>query len=288
MEFAGEEMTVPELQDALLSWYDANARDLPWRNTDDPYRILVSEIMLQQTQVSRVVPKYEAFLEKFPTVEDLADAPLSDVLQLWDGLGYNNRAKYLQQAAEMVVDEFDGAFPRDPDELQELPGVGPYTANAVASFAFNNGGPVFDTNVRRVLYRFYGQAPDAELEEYHAAIFPADKSHTWNNAIMELGAEICIDGTPRCKECPWRPDCTAWKRKDFATPEVQQQSTFEGSWRYYRAKVLKQLMDDSMRQEELADALDLPDKYNLDELLDELVAEEMIVADDGVYRLPDG
>lgn len=283
-----EEMTLPELQDALLDWYTENARDMPWRNTDDPYKILVSEVMLQQTQVSRVIPKYEAFLEEFPTIEDLADAPLSEVLTLWSGLGYNRRAKYLKQAAETIVDEFDGRFPQDPESLKELPGVGPYTANAVASFAFNNGGPVFDTNVRRVLYRFYGKAPDDELEEYHRSIFPPGKSRRWNNAIMELGAEVCIEGTPQCRECPWRQDCTAWKRKDFETPEVQSQSTFKGSWRFYRAKLLRLLMEhDELEKEKLQEELDMPDKYDLAELLDELQDEDMITAEDGRYRLPE-
>lgn len=286
--FSGdEEMALPELQDALLDWYAEHARDMPWRDTDDPYRILVSEVMLQQTQVSRVVPKYEAFLERFPTVGALADAPLSDVLKLWSGLGYNRRAKYLKQAAEKIVNEFDGEFPRDPEDLQELPGVGPYTANAVASFAFNNGGPVFDTNVRRVLYRFYGKAPDDELKEYHRSIFPPDKSRKWNNAVMELGSEICIDGTPRCRECPWRPDCTAWQKTDFETPEVQTQSTFKGSWRFYRAKLLRVLMEqDAVSGEALQDELELPEKYDFDELVEELKEEDMIVEASGEYRLP--
>ncbi len=288
MDFSSEDMSTEELQDALLDWYAENRRDLPWRNTDDPYCILVSEVMLQQTQVSRVIPKYHDFLEQFPTMEDLAEAPLSDVLELWSGLGYNRRAKYLKQAAEKVMDEYDGRFPRNPQELQELPGVGPYTANAVASFAFNSGGPVFDTNVRRVLYRFHGQMTDAELETYHKSIFPPDKSRRWNNAIMELGAEVCVEGTPRCRECPWRPACTAWQKQDFETPEVQTQSTFKGSWRFYRSKVLKLLMEHgSMTRDTLETELELPDKYDLDELIDELLDEDMIEQDDGTYRLPE-
>lgn len=283
-----EDMSTEELQDALLDWYAENKRDLPWRNTDNPYRILVSEVMLQQTQVSRVIPKYEEFLEQFPTAQELADAPLSDVLTLWSGLGYNRRAKYLKQAAEKVVDTYDGRFPRDPQELQELPGVGPYTANAVASFAFNNGGPVFDTNVRRVMYRFYGKAPDNELETFHKSIFPPERSRRWNNAIMELGAEVCIDGTPRCGDCPWRPSCTAWKKQDFETPEVQTQSTFKGSWRFYRSKLLHLLMEeDAMTREKIVDALELPEEYDLDELIEELLEEDMIAEQDGTYQLPD-
>ncbi|MDY6769142.1 MAG: A/G-specific adenine glycosylase [Candidatus Nanohaloarchaea archaeon] len=279
-------MDVEQLQDELLDWYQENKRDLPWRRTDDPYEVLVAEIMLQQTQVSRVVPKWEAFLDRFPTVEELADAPLGDVLELWDGLGYNNRAKYLKQAAEQVVDEFGGEFPRDPEQLEELQGVGEYTANAVASFAFNNGGPVFDTNVRRLLYRFHGAAGDDELKAFHEQIFPEGESRVWNNAVMELGAEVCVDGTPRCRECPWRQDCTAFRKKNFETPDIQSQSSFEGSWRQYRAKVLKLLMDAALDRDAIEEELALPDEYDLDELLAELQEEGMIEETGGEYRLP--
>ncbi len=279
-------MDVEQLQGELLDWYQEHKRELPWRETDDPYEVLVAEIMLQQTQVSRVVPKWEAFLDAFPTVEDLADAPLGDVLELWDGLGYNNRAKYLKQAAEQVVEEFDGEFPEEPEQLQALQGVGEYTANAVASFAFNNGGPVFDTNVRRLLYRFHGAAGDDELKAFHEQIFPAGKSRVWNNAVMELGAEVCVDGTPRCRECPWREDCTAFRKKNFETPDIQSQSTFEGSWRQYRAKVLKLLMDAARDRDDIDAELELPDEYDLDELLAELQEEGMIEETGGEYRLP--
>lgn len=274
------------LQTELLEWYRENHRSLPWRETDDPYEILVAEVMLQQTQVSRVVPKWEAFLEAFPTVEDLAAASLKDVLQRWDGLGYNNRAKWLKQSAEQIMDEYGGSFPQDPEELQELQGVGEYTANAVASFGFNNGGPVFDTNVRRVLYRFHGEAADQELKAFHRSIFPEERSRIWNNAIMELGAEVCVEGTPRCRECPLREDCTAWQRKDFATPDIQSQSKFEGSWRSYRAKLLKLLMNGALTRDELAEQLELPDKYDLDALIAELDGEGMIEEEGETIRLP--
>ncbi|MFB6076994.1 MAG: A/G-specific adenine glycosylase, partial [Candidatus Nanohaloarchaea archaeon] len=174
----------------------------------------------------------------------------------------------------------------DVDELQELMGVGEYTANAVASFAFNSGGPVFDTNVRRVLYRFHGQVTDDELKAFHRSIFPGDESRRWNNAIMELGAEVCVEGTPRCRDCPWREDCTAWARQELETPEIPDQSEFEGSWRFYRAKVLKLLMDGSMARDGIETELDLPDEYDLDELLSELIDEGMVTADGDTYRLP--
>lgn len=279
-------MDTTALQQRLLDWYREEKRDLPWRKTTDPYEVWVAEIMLQQTQVSRVVPKWEAFLDRFPDVEALAEAPLKDVLQLWDGLGYNNRAKWLRQAAQKVVEEYDGAFPQSVEELQELPGVGEYTANAVASFAFNAGGAVFDTNVRRVMYRFHGKAPDEELQAFHRSIFPPDHAREWNNAVMELGSEVCVKGTPRCRACPWREDCTAWQRKDFETPEIQKQSTFEGSWRQYRAKVLKLLMDGPMEREKLEEELDLPDDYGFAELLEELTGEDLIEREGERVRLP--
>ncbi|MFB6173464.1 MAG: A/G-specific adenine glycosylase, partial [Halobacteriales archaeon] len=144
-----------EVRNALVAWYEADHREFPWRRTEDPYEILVSEVMSQQTQLSRVVAAWEAFVERWPTTAALAAADRADVVAFWSdhSLGYNNRAKYLHEAARQVETEYGGEFPRDPDELSELMGVGPYTANAVASFAFNNGDAVVDTNVKRVLYR---------------------------------------------------------------------------------------------------------------------------------------
>ena len=275
------------LREALLDWYEEAHRDLPWRETTEPYQILVSEVMLQQTQVSRVVPQYEAFLERFPTLEALARAPLADVIEQWDGLGFNNRAKRLKRAAETVVDEHDGAVPRDVDALQELPGVGPYTANAVASFAFDDGGPVFDANVRRVLHRFHGPAEDDELRMVHERLFPEGDSRRWNNAIMELGALVCTGGTPECRRCPWREDCTAWARQEFSSPETRSQGDFEGSWRSYRSSLLKALMEEPLDVDDVADAIDLPERYDADELVDELDDEGMVVLRGDTVALPE-
>lgn len=142
-------METGDLQTALLTWFAENARDLPWRRTRDPYRVLVSEVMLQQTQVDRVIPKYEAFLAAFPTVEALAAAPTAEVIRLWAGLGYNRRAVNLQRAARAVVEERGGLFPHEVEELLRLPGIGPYTAGAVACFAFEQDVAFVDTNIRR-------------------------------------------------------------------------------------------------------------------------------------------
>lgn len=281
-------MDADQLREDLFAWYDEEKRELPWRDTTDPYSILVAEVMLQQTQVSRVIPKYEEFLDRFPTVQDLADAPLKDVLQMWDGLGFNRRAKFLHQSAQIIVDEYGGDIPRDVDALQELPGVGAYTAQAVLAFAFNKGKePVFDTNVQRLLYRFHGHKTDTELQAVHQDLFAEESPRKWNNAVMELGSQVCTTGTPKCKTCPWRQHCTAWEKKDFSEPEKQTQSPFQGSWRQYRAKLLRLLMEGPHTRQELRDQLELPDEYDVDELLEELAGEDLIIKKNGEWQLPD-
>jgi len=231
----------------LLSWYREDHRSFPWRETTDPYEVLVSEVMSQQTQLSRVVEAWAEFLERWPTVADLADADRAEVVGFWTehSLGYNNRAKYLHEAARQVVQEFDGQFPRDPETLQELMGVGPYTANAVASFAFNDGDAVVDTNVKRVLYRAFGVPDDdAAFEAAASRLMPAGESRDWNNAVMELGGVACGQ-MPRCDEadCPWREWCRAYATGDFTAPDVPEQPSFEGSRRQMRGRVLGALRE---------------------------------------------
>jgi A/G-specific adenine glycosylase len=232
---------------ALVEWYEADHRDYPWRRTDDPYEILVSEVMSQQTQLDRVIEAWEGFLDRWPTVAALADADRSDVVAFWSDqrLGYNNRARYLHEAAEQVVTEWDGEFPETPDELQELMGVGPYTANAVASFAFNNGDAVVDTNVKRVLYRAFDiPDDDAAFEAAAQELMPEGRSRVWNNAIMELGGVACQQ-RPRCDEagCPWREWCRAYETGDFTAPDVPTQPDFEGSRRQMRGRVISALKE---------------------------------------------
>ena len=235
------------LREALVSWYESGHRDYPWRETTDPYAILVSEVMSQQTQLDRVVEPWREFLERWPTVEALAAADRSDVVGFWTdhSLGYNNRAKYLHQAAGQVLTEHDGEFPTTPDGLQELMGVGPYTANAVASFAFNEGNAVVDTNVKRVLYRAFGVPDDdSEFERVANDLMPDGESRVWNNAVMELGGVAC--GTaPRCDEagCPWREWCDAYASGDFTAPDVPTQPSFEGSRRQMRGRVVRVLRE---------------------------------------------
>ncbi|MFC6733206.1 MULTISPECIES: A/G-specific adenine glycosylase [unclassified Haladaptatus] len=247
---------LPAVQQALVEWYEADHRDFPWRRTDDPYAILVSEVMSQQTQLGRVVEAWEAFLENWPTPQALADADRADVVGFWSemSLGYNNRAKYLHEAARQVVEEFDGKFPETPDTLQELMGVGPYTANAVASFAFNKGDAVVDTNVKRVTYRAFDLPDDdAVFEEAANRLMPEGDSRVWNNAIMELGGIAC-GKVPDCDgaQCPWRAWCHAYETGDFTAPDVPTQPKFEGSRRQFRGRVVNVLKEyDSLTLDEL-------------------------------------
>ncbi|KDE59970.1 adenine glycosylase [Halostagnicola sp. A56] len=241
--------TLPEdleaVRSALIEWYADDHRSFPWRETDDAYEILVSEVMSQQTQLGRVVEAWEAFLERWPTTEALAAADRSDVVGFWTShsLGYNNRAKYLHEAACQVEAEYDGEFPETPDELEELMGVGPYTANAVSSFAFDAGDAVVDTNVKRVVYRAFDIPDDDDAFEAAAnRLMPDGRSRVWNNAIMELGGVAC-EKTPRCDEagCPWREWCHAYQTGDFTAPDVPTQPSFEGSRRQFRGRVIRLL-----------------------------------------------
>ena len=204
----------------VLAWYARAGRDLPWRRTRDPYRVLVSEFMLQQTQVSRVREYYPRFLERFPDLESLARAKPRTVREAWDGLGYYARARNLHELAQCVTRRHDGTLPDEPEELLELPGVGPYTAGAVASFAYEKPVPAVDTNVARVIRRvFFGkrEARNGKREVWRLAsvLVPKNGKRAWrfNQAVMELGALICVARKPKCPECPVRPVCRTGKPK---------------------------------------------------------------------------
>ena len=204
------------LRAGLLRWYRRERRDLPWRRTRDPYRVWISEAMLQQTRVETVIPYYERFLARFPDVGALAEAPLDDVLGAWQGLGYYSRARNLKRAAEQVMDRFDGALPDSAEALRELPGVGRYTAGAVASIAFDRAEPVVDGNVARVLARIHGLREDVKgpagqtrLWEEAARLVRGRSPGDLNQSLMELGATLCTPRKPACPRCPARGVCAA-------------------------------------------------------------------------------
>lgn len=214
MPGANDLKTVASFRSKLLRWFRRSGRDLPWRRTRDPYHILVSEVMLQQTQVSRVELFYGKFLARWPRLEDLASARPAQVRKAWEGLGYYRRATNLHALAKVVVRERNGMMPSDPTELRGLPGVGPYTAGAVASFAFERRAPAVDTNVARVIRRaFHPTRPkdpnDKVVWQTAEALLPRTGKSAWafNQGIMELGALVCTARVARCGECPVRGAC---------------------------------------------------------------------------------
>ncbi len=199
----------------LLEWYDANRRELPWRGETDPYRIWLSEVMLQQTRTETVERYYRAFLERFPRVQDLAAADEGEVLKLWEGMGYYSRARNLHKAARMVAFDLNGVFPRTAKELRALPGVGPYASGAIASIAYNEPVPALDGNQARVLSRVLAcekvlKTP-ADLWDEAVTLLSAERPGDYNQALMDLGASVCIPKNPRCEICPVQALCRAYQ-----------------------------------------------------------------------------
>ncbi len=208
------------LQQRLIRWYRRHGRDLPWRETRDPYRIWVSEIMLQQTQVDTVIPYYGRFLAAFPTVGALARAPLQQVLLIWQGLGYYARARNLHRGARVVISRWDGRLPETEKELQQIPGIGRSTAGAIVSLAFDRPAPILDGNVKRVLCRLFAVRRDPARPEVlkrlwrlAEALTPKTDVHAYTQAVMDLGATLCTPVDPRCSACPLRTECQACRRR---------------------------------------------------------------------------
>jgi A/G-specific adenine glycosylase len=204
----------------LIQWYLQNKRDLPWRNSRNPYKVWLSEIILQQTKVAQGLPYFENFIEAFPTVFDLANASEQEVLKLWQGLGYYSRARNLHATAQTIVNEYKGDFPSSFEELKKLKGVGNYTAAAIASFCFNEPVPVVDGNVFRVLSRYFGIETDIasskafkEFFELSASIMDVNQSDLYNQAIMEFGALFCVPQSPVCEACVFNASCVAFHNK---------------------------------------------------------------------------
>jgi A/G-specific adenine glycosylase len=268
---------------ALLEWYARNARDLPWRKTRDPYAVLVAEVMLQQTQVERVIPKYHAWLERFPTLADLATASRADAIRAWQGLGYNRRAVRLHEIACQAVAEFGGQLPKSVDGLLQLKGIGRYTAGAVACFAYEQPVAMVDTNVRRVLSRVFGVEP-ARVEGMAHDVIPTDDAWSWGQALMDLGATVCRAAQPLCLICPLLHECGGPRphaRRRAAVGE------FRSSNRYFRGRILDELRGlpprSSVSRASLAEHVG-----GRADLVDALAAEGLIAIDaNGQVHLPD-
>jgi A/G-specific adenine glycosylase len=265
---------------ALLTWYGERKRALPWRQHTDPYAVLVSEFMLQQTQAARVAPFFERFMGRFPTLESLAEAPLGDVLEAWAGLGYNGRAMRLREAAQRIMVT---GWPDDLVGLQELPGVGPYTAAAIASFAFGMRVAAIDTNLRRVLSRWYGEPLDGALLRSAAEAALADDAASWNQAMMDLGATTCRPRNPLCEECPVEEWCSG--PQAYVSPHPQ--ARFEGSARQLRGAIVRAVVRAPQTFEDLRRETGFPTE-EIELALDDLEDEGLIVeTDDGDFIVAD-
>jgi A/G-specific adenine glycosylase len=258
---------------ALLAWYASHGRrHLPWRATRDPYRIVVSETMLQQTQVERVIPLYEAFVARWPSFAALAAADAGDVVRAWRGLGYNSRAVRLHALARAVVERHGGALPAETGALLTLPGVGAYTAAAVRAFAFERPDAAMDVNLRRVVHRVrfgleHPPLADARaLDTLALAAVPAGAAHDWNSALMDLGATLCTARAPKCLVCPLRADCAAAPVDPYALAErarahakrkpPQSALPFERTTRFLRGRIIDRLRDVPPRQTLAYEALE--------------------------------
>ena len=275
----------------LLEWGATSLRDLPWRKTSDPWAVLVSEVMLQQTSVARVLPKYEAFLEAYPTPSALACAPLGEALLLWQGLGYPRRCKNLRAAATVIANDHHGTMPATLDELLALPGVGAYTARAVLAFAHRADAAVVDVNVSRVLSRVEGRCMKArELQEFADSLVPTGLAWEWNQVMMDFGARQCTVRSPNCSECPVARVCRWRGEGDDPAPgsagASRPQARFEGSNRQVRGRILRAAAG-GQPIERLVEIVDnTNDGARVRSLLADLVAEGLLVEDAGVVSLP--
>jgi A/G-specific adenine glycosylase len=289
------DLTAPPLQEALLDWWPTARRDLPWRRTRDPWAILVSELMLQQTQVVRVVPRFEVFLSRFPTPRACAAAAVGDVVRAWAGLGYNRRAVNLHAAARVCVERHRGRVPEDLAGLLALPGVGPYTARAVLAFATGRDHGVLDTNAARVLARLGGRRLGAAEAQARADdLVPPGRSWEWNQAVLDLGATACLKRAPRCPACPLASWC-AWDRAGHPDPDPATgsagasglQPAFAGSDRQGRGRLVAALRRAPVSQADLAAVAGWPaDPDRAERVARSLVADGLAAFDGDVVSLP--
>jgi A/G-specific adenine glycosylase len=276
-------------REALREWYAPRRRAYPWRGSHDPYPVLVSEVMLQQTQAGRVVPAFRSFLRRFPTVRTLAAAPRRDVVREWGGLGYNRRAVRLSEAARAIVRDHGGRIPRDPSALRELPGVGPYTAAAVASLGFGEPVAAIDTNVRRVVARVHlgsdgHDVPAKQVWALADAWLDRDDPIAWNQAVMDLGREVCRPN-PRCDVCPIARVCRFRLAGSIAARGPTRQGAFEGSTRQVRGAVVRALRShSSLTRTRLSAETGFP-RERVDGALDGLVYDGLLEFDGECVRL---
>ena len=263
-------MTIPKFKKTILDWYKDNKRNLPWRNTKNPYRIMVSEIMLQQTQVSRVLPKYKDFLKAFPDIKTLAACKDSDLLAIWSGLGYWRRARFLKEACKEIAKKHNGKFPKDIKTLLTLPGIGPYTAGAISCFAFGNTEPFIDTNIRRVYLHFFFKGKtdvhDAEILKIAKKAIPKEDARNWNWALFDYGALALKD-----------------KKINKKSRHYAKQSKFIGSFRQYRAKLMRFMLSQPKHDMPKTAALDFLEEilrkeeqdYSAGEILESLIQDKL-------------
>jgi A/G-specific adenine glycosylase len=288
------------LQETVLSWSERTRRDLPWRHTRDPWAVLVSELMLQQTQVARVLPRYTAFLERFPDAAACANAPPGAVVEAWAGLGYNRRAVYLHRAAQAVVEHHGGVLPDRLDQLTALPGIGPYTARAVLAFAFEHHHGLVETNVARVLARaIWGRRlTPGQAQSCADGLVPEGQAWAWNQAMVDLGATICVSRVPRCDRCPLAAagSCT-WFGQGRRLPDPARgsagtsgpQSAFAGSDRQGRGRLVDALRRGPVPLDGLAEAAGWPeDPARVARVVTGLVADGLAVSHPDNLALPAG
>lgn len=276
----------------LIEWGSGSLRDLPWRRTNNAWRVLVSEVMLQQTSVARVLPKYEAFLEAFPTARSLAQAPLGDALQLWSGLGYPRRCRNLRNAATVIDQQYAGEMPDSLEELLALPGIGQYTARAVLAFAHRADVAVVDVNVSRVLSRLQGEPMKAKaLQVFADELVPQGLGWEWNQVMMDFGARHCTVRNPKCDECPVKKQCKWAGVGDDPAPASagasKPQARFEGSDRQARGKAMRAVGDGARSADEVIEAMGLDaSTERAHQLIDNLVSEGLLIRSGKKLRLP--
>lgn len=262
------EEKIKHFQKKVFSFYKKNKRELPWRNTTDPYKILLSEFMLQQTQVNRVVSYYEKWIVKWPSIDLLAAAALAQILEMWMGLGYNTRAVNLHRTARKIVAEFDGDVLKALKQYEQLPGIGKYTSQAVQIFSTNDDLVAVDTNIRRIFIREFDlplTIPDKELWRIASLCLPSGKSRQWHNALMDYGALYLTS------------------QKTGIKPKTQQ-SRFEGSNRQIRAKILRCLLQEDLSLSELETEIEV-EQARLLPILEKMIAEKTIIKNNTVYRI---